>query len=430
MRDAGRLTFKRACVMALVATLALAVSACSAASGGGAGSLPLSALGIGASTEEGMPAVLGNDPGGEYAFVFGNQIWIKSAKDSAPRQFTHLALPANGQFAWGPLMWSPDDTSIAFVLVQDASGALPRSDGPLYVANVATGDVQATSGTASVLGHSYAWYGSHALFYANGLGITFYDLSDPSDPRPYQPVQVGNGPSYASGDPHFTTYTDIQVSGQSLYATRIDVASFGALGQVGRAVVVQYSASASPDGYSGGNMSLGGGGQVANLGLAYADSHGHVTAGAWQIAPDGGSMVYQQVNAVDVKAATTTSKICYRYQILYGCDQVLFQSLSTQPVDAAPQFGLSGDGSLVAMSGSALGIVRNDGTQSAKSALVGWGAPPQWSSDGKLAVATQLVSATPDVAGVIHYATNVVRYPVGGTPSTLIAHAQDFSWAP
>jgi hypothetical protein len=420
--------------LALAFGLTLALAACSATDGLGGERIPLSGLGAIANAPVGTPTISGNGPGGHYAFVYGNQIWIKSQNDAQPRQLTHLAFSGTSYFAWGPLVWSPDGGYIAFTLVQDlASGPTERGTGPLYIVNTTTGDVQTSAGTASVYGHAYAWYGDMALFYANGSGISFYDLSTfygPSpadDPRPWRLVQVDNGPDYSSGTPDYVSYGDLAFSGQTLFVTRFDLTSLGATGQIGQAHVWRYDLYPAPGDYSGGSLDHSYPTLTADLGIAYADPHSDPASGAWQIA--NGSIVYQQVTGVDTKAGTVAAKVCYSSWYYYYCGQQLFQQVAAQPVSARPQVALSGDGSLVALSGTALATQGTDGSGFAKYTPGGWGTPPEWSSDGKAVVATQLVSATPDASGVVHFVTNVIMY-TGGKSAVMIAGARDFSWGP
>ncbi|GAC1459435.1 MAG: hypothetical protein PVSMB4_18730 [Ktedonobacterales bacterium] len=415
---------------AFVTAITLVLAACSGASGSGSGSLPLTLAGAGTGNGDQMPTISGNDPGGHYAFVYGNQIWIKLNNDPRPRQLTHLPLASGAYFAWGPLAWSPDGSSIAFALVQDLSpGHYERTTGPLFVVNTATGDVQATAGTGSIFGHTYAWYGNSAVFYSLGTLIAYYDLSDPSDPRPWTGVRVNN-PDFSTGEPHYISFGDIAFAGHYLLATRIDAATLGVTGRVGRAQVVRYAIDQAPDAYAGGELGISQyGAQVADLHQAYADAHGNLSAGAWQIAPNGG-MVYQQVNGTDLKAGTVSATVCYDASLGDGCDAQLFKKDQAEPITARPQFGFSHGGSLVAMAGATVDTQQTDTGHFASYTPGGWGAPPAWSPDGKMVVATQLVSATPDANGVIHYDTNVVAYQGGGQGAVLIAGARSFSWGP
>ena len=420
----------RASAAVLGIGLVLALAACSAGAGG-LGSLPLS--GLGADTGPSAPPTLnGTGPGGQYAFVYGNQIWIKPNNPSAPKQLTHMVIQAGAYIAWGPLVWSPGGHSIAFVLLQDASGGHPaRSTGPLYVANVDTGSVDASLGTASITGHGYAWYGDNALFSADPTGISFVDLSDPSDPRSWTVAAGQNGPSFNGNTATFYAYTDIGFAGQSLLATQLAITNPGGVGQIGHAQLVRFTLSVAPGDYAGGSMNIGRGGLfgygVHDLGQAYADATGTWHGGSWRLGPNS-SVVVQQVTGVDPKAGTVSSTICYDSYYGDGCDQQLFQQVK-ESLANVPQFAFSPGGNAIAMTGTALAVQRTDGGGFASSAPAASGLP-EWSGDGKVIAATQVVSASPDSAGVIHYDTNIVTYPGGGKGSVAIANAQDLSWAP
>lgn len=411
--------------------LALALAACSA---GGSGLSQLPLTGLGADTgPSSPPTVTGTGPGGQYAFVYGNQIWIKPNSPSAPKQLTHMVIQAGAYIAWGPLVWSPGGHSIAFVLLQDTSGGHPaRSTGPLYVANVDNGSVDVVPGTGSITGHGYAWYGDNALFYADPSGISFVDLSDPSNPRSWTVAAGQDGPSFNGNTATFYAYTDIGFVGQSLLATQLAITNPGAVGQIGQAQLVRFYLNVAPGDYAGGSMNIGRGGlfgySVNDLGQAYADADGTWHGGSWQIGPNA-SAVIQQVTGVDPKAGTVSSTICYDNYYGNGCDQQLFQQVSKQPFTSIPQFAFSPDGSAIAMTGVSLAVQRTDGSGFASSTPAASGMP-EWSGDGKVIAATQVVPASPDSAGVIHYDTNIVTYPGGGKGSVAIANAQDLSWAP
>lgn len=424
---AARPRLARHAVMVVLVGLAVSLSACSSSDLPGGGSIKLSALGAGAQSTEGTPTINGSAPSGQYAFVYGNQIWLKNAHDAAPHQLTHLALLSTAYYAWGPLAWSPDGNAIAFVLVEDNSGSgQQRSVGPLFFVNTSNGDVEATAGTASVHGHAYAWFGDNALFYANGTGITFYDLSNPNDPRPFQFVTLRNLDNGATPTAEIT-YSDIQFHNQTLYATRITLANIGGTGQVGQADLYAFNMPIAASDYGGDSMGPAYSYPAMSLGAAYADSTGGIESGSWQIASDGG-IVYQRITGVNTNSHTVSAHICYGSQI-GGCDFTIFQQVSSWPVDALPQVSISGNNTLIAMGGPSVSVVQRNGSHFAKLTPGAWGTPPQWSPDSKSVVATQLVSDQPDSSGVIHYATNVVVYPVGGQSSVVIANAQDFSWA-
>jgi hypothetical protein len=428
---------RRGCAAALALAVALGVAACSASSGAGG---QLGSLASALSTPAGTPVLGASSLTGQYAFVFGNQIWIKRTADAAPTQLTHLVLPGGAYSAWGPLAWSPDGARLAFTLVEDASGAdHPSSAGQIYIADSTTGDVVSTAGTAGVDGHAYAWYGNHVLFYSSGGAINFYDYTDPSDPRPYvavppvvaAPADAGAGTG--TGATGYVTYGDLAIVGQTLLATRIVANRLASRGQVGTAAVYAYGIPQGLDEYTGGNLGIDqssglDGGIVNDLGAAYVDAGGALTAGAWLISPPTGAMVAQRVLGVDAQGGTVSSHICYDAAIGDYCDVLLFTAAGTMPLAVRPQFGLSHSGILVAMSGATLDTERIDGTQPASYAP-GASDMPQWSPDDQLVVATQQVAA-PDASGVVDFETNVIAYPPGARASVLIGHGEDFSWGP
>lgn len=420
-----------ACVLVL---LSLTLAACSATDLGGTG-VGLSGLGSANLTPAGTPTVQGQDPGGTYAFVYGNQIWLKSGQDKAPHQLTHLPLAAGTTYTWGPIVWAPDGSHLAFALGESESAASPATDGPLYVADTSNGDVQMTTGTSSVYGHAYAWYGTGALFYANGSGVQYYDFTVPSDPRAFNAVVGSNGPDYSSsGSPHYITYGDIAFNGQRLYVTRIDVATLGGTGAIGTARVWSYFVPEAPGDYSGGSMGISryglSGGSVIDLGKAYADSAGNVVAGSWAIAPDGSS-VFDQITSVDTNARTVQSSVCYAASWdLGGCYQSLFKDVSSFPLDARPQLAISSDGQTIAFGGPNVSTEGHDGSGFAKLSPGAIGQPPQWSPDGSALVATQ-PAPPPSSSGTSQQpgSPNIVIY-AGGKSSVLVAGGEGLSWAP
>jgi hypothetical protein len=412
--------------LAACALLGFLLAGCSASGG----SLNLPAFDAGSGAGAGPPVIQGSEPPGQYAFVYANQIWVKLNADSKPRQLTHLPEVSSAYFAWGPLAWSPDASNIAFVLVRDlTTDGRPRSAGPLYIVDTTTGDVQATAATAAVYGHAYAWYGNGALFYSTGSSINVYDYTDPSDPRAFAALDDTPGPSYDTGALGFTTYGDLQVVGQFLYATRFDVTTLGAVGAVGHAHVVRYFVSPSPRYYSGGKPGVSGGEQYTDLGVAYSGAHGELLAGSWSIASDEGE-AFQVVQSVDPKAATMTAKTCYADSVGNWCAKEIFQQADTQPYASPPQLAFSRGGSLIALAGQQLYTQARDGSQYSAMAPGAWGTPPQWAPGSKFVVGTQLVSTSTDARAVVHTQTNLISYMLGAKPVVLITGAQDFSWAP
>ena len=80
--------------------LGFLLAGCSA--GGG---INLPAFDAGSGTAASPPVIQGNEPAGQFAFVYGNQIWVKLAADSRPRQLTHLPVVSSGE-VWAAVHWS------------------------------------------------------------------------------------------------------------------------------------------------------------------------------------------------------------------------------------------------------------------------------------------------------------------------------------
>jgi hypothetical protein len=414
----------------VLATLALCLAACSTSDLGLSG---LTGLGSASLSQSGTPTIQGRDPGGTYAFIYGNQVWLKKTSDPTPHQLTHLALPAGATYSWGPIVWATDGAHLAVALGQSQDSSNPAVVGGLYIIDISSGDALLTSGTSSVYGHAYTWYGASALFYSNGSGIQFYDFSDPADPRPYPAVVGSNGPAY--GGTQFVTFGDIQFVGQWMYATQINVATLGADGTVGTAGVYRYYLPVSPDAYAGGTMGISraglSGNQVVDLGQAFTDGHGNVVAGAWSITTDSGfvrGVVYDRITGVDTKANTVKSTICYGSSFGY-CYPTLFGPVSTYPRTARPQFAFSSDGQTIAFGGPAVSTEGNDGSGFAKLTPGAMGLPPQWSPTGSAFAATQQVIVPASGTTPAQTSTNVVMY-AGGKSSILISGAQSLSWSP
>jgi hypothetical protein len=414
----------------------LLLAACSASGGGASSQIPLlTGLGSYSDSAASTPVVAVSSPTGQFAFVYDNQIWIKPNNTGQPHQLTKLPIATSAFVAWGPLVWSPDGSHIAFVLLRDPTGGHPaRGTGPLYIVDTASGEVLESSGTANLAGHAYAWYGNLALFYAEGSGILFDDLSSLPDLRPWQIVSPQTGPDTSSGTPNSYIYTDIAVFNSSILATQIGVTAPGATGAAGRAHILQFFLNVGPNDYTQGNMNIGPdgnfpyGNSVADLGAAYVDGTGNIRAGSWRLAPNG-ALVLQRITAVDGKSETGSAQVCYNASLGNYCDQSLFAQQSKFPLNSPPQFAFSPNGNAVAMTGAALAIEQTDGTHLTSNTPGAW-QTLAWSLDGKVVVATQLVSATPDSDGVVRYVTNVELYTGNGKGSVLIAGAQGFTWGP
>src|SRR5258708_4992972 len=148
-------------VTALLAlAIALTLAGCSTTGGGGGGTNY--SLGLAGSTDHHSPpppAIAANGPGKTYAFVYGNQIWLRQDGQAQAKQLTHLVLSNGATLLWGPLIWSPDGSYIAFSLIENLTPDAPtRTSGPLYYVDTRPGkhfgDTFLTGGSGSIYGHS------------------------------------------------------------------------------------------------------------------------------------------------------------------------------------------------------------------------------------------------------------------------------------
>ncbi|MGZ3681808.1 MAG: hypothetical protein ACXVDI_24875, partial [Ktedonobacterales bacterium] len=171
----------------LTLVIALSLAGCSTSGGGGTNY----SLGLAGSTGDhpsAPPSIPATGPGGTYAFVYDNQIWLRQNGQAQAKQLTHLVLSNGATLFWGPLIWSPGSKYIAFALVENLTPDAPtRTSGPLYYVDAGSGATFLTGGTGSIYGHSYAWWDDNAIFYSSGSGVMLYDLGD-CDPRVWQAI--------------------------------------------------------------------------------------------------------------------------------------------------------------------------------------------------------------------------------------------------
>jgi hypothetical protein len=235
------------------------------------------------------------------------------------------------------------------------------------------------------------------------------------------------------------------IAGRHLFFTQMSLSGLGGTGAVGQAHVEEYSlssfsgydaiapdAAALPDWLADPShlplTSYSDEGSVADLGAAYADPAGNLTAGAWQVSQRASVMVSQQVVSVDTKAGTVSS----RY---YGCTQFsyvdcpsILSGAAAAPLAVHPSFAISPDGGSVALTTNTLYTQSLGGGSVAKVAGAGCTCPPAWSPDNKHVAVTQLVSQSTDSSGVVRSVTNVLA--VSGSSSALfIPGAQDLAWS-
>jgi hypothetical protein len=455
-RKAWGVSIRRLAGCAATLALVFVLAACSTP-GAGSGGADFS-LGLAGSTADHPsqpPQIAATGPGGTYAFVYDNQIWVHTAGQAGAKQLTHVVLSNGANITWGPLVWSPNGNEIAFALVQDLTPSSPsRVSGPILFVNAAgggsCGDGSAgttcnTGATGSAYGHTYAWFTDKTLIYTTGGGIMLYDLGDTQYQRVWQvltPVTtlIGGGTTsyYSSGN---TGFGDVAVTTTgNLYFTQYTLSRLGAVGQIGSASLHEYSLQALSDyvdlppddglvPYTLANTlplkRLQDQGVNVDLGIAYTDAAGNVVTGAWQISPRGGTLAVQHFDGVDTKAGVVTSHFV-SCTIDFSCSPTL-QAAGKQPITAHGAMSVSHDGQRIAYSSDALYVQNVDGGGAAKLAGAGWITAPAWSPDGRAAVVTQLVSASTDAAGVRRNVTNAVTFD-GKASTALIAGAQDVSW--
>jgi hypothetical protein len=420
----------RASGLLLCLLLALGLAACSS-SDTSSGGINLS-LGIAGSTADRQtqpPTIAANGPQGTYAFVYDNQIWVRQSGQDSAKQLTKLVLSNGSTIRWGPLVWSPGGKYIAFALVEDLNleaGAPSRTEGPIYyvTTDLSKPEVFVTPGTGSIYGHTYDWFGSNLLLYANGSGIQLYTLP-PLDPRTWEIRAIPNGPENDGGTNHYFKFGDIRVVGSYLYYTLLAISSPGRVGTIGSAEIDRTFLGDASN-YQSDDLSflpVTGKDFVASLGAAYADSDGAFVAGAWQIR--NGELALQRVQTVDTKGGTVSSQLCTVNAApgQTGCNKIL-NGAAKQPLAMHPQFAL-GSGGKIAYSGDNLYIQG----QSEQAAPAGWFDPAAWSASGSVAY-TQLVKQVTDAGGVTRYTTNIQVQQPGGQASTLIAGGQNLAWKP
>jgi hypothetical protein len=447
-REQGRraLPLLRLLLVAALLILTSLLAACSAGSDGSGGSNY--SLGLAGSTLDhpsDPPTIAANGPGGTYAFVYDNQIWLRRDGQTSAQQITRIPLSNAAYIAWGPLVWSPQGRYIAFALVQDlasAPGSPPSSAGPIYYVdtNSCAGDGQNcavySAGIGSVYGHTYDWLGESALVYSSGAGIMLFTL-DKSRVWTVRPIHnsSGNGAT-------LTTFGDLQVAAGNLYYTRMEVKNPGSRGAVGTASLYQ-TVLGSEDQYSKMSASaladrfpdkIGDGSSLGTLGKVYANNAGEYVAGAWRLRRTSvgvTQVVAQRIDNVDAQGGQVTSSFCsaqaYGGFPAFGgnCGTRLLPSAATQPWSARLQLALSKDGK-VALAGDAL--YAQDAAD--KLGPAGWAAPPAWSPDGQTVVVTTLVKKETDANGVTRAQTDLVAYPAGQQGATLIAGARNIAWSP
>ena len=393
------------------------------------------------------PQVAATGPGGAFAFVYDNQVWLRNSQGGV-KQLTHLVLSNGATLVWGPLVWSPGAHFIAFALVQNLVPNAPtRSTGGVYYVDVGSGDAFTTPGTGSIYGHTYAWFGDRALIYSSGSDLMLYDLGD-ADPRVWSlrsAVTNGNGDGVAFGSGG-NSYGDIAPTGDGnrLYYTVLSVTSLGGKGIVGSAQVRSISLyqlnsdlRASQPGDSTlpttiardvQNMQGYGASFVAPLGNVYSDTTGTPTAGVWQLSSDGSYVAAQQIDGVDTGKGIVGSHFC-RIGVSQTYCNGLFPGIGKYPLGTHAALALSANDH-VAITTDALYTQGAYGGGVSKVAASGWGVAPSWSGDGKHLLATRLNKTTTDASGVTRFVTDLVATDGGSNGLTFIAGAMNAAWQP
>ncbi|MFI5272619.1 MAG: hypothetical protein ACHQ4H_06240 [Ktedonobacterales bacterium] len=442
--DARELYGRRSSV-ALFIMLLVALALLAGCSGSNAQATP-GLAGATADHPAAPPQLAPNGPGGTFAFVYDNQIWLRSS--TGAKQLTHLVLSNGATLVWGPLAWSPTGKYIAFSLVENLTpSSATRSAGALYYVDTHSGGAFATPGTGSVYGHTYAWLNDNALVYSNATDLMMYDLGD-EDPRVWDLRNAVNSPdssnyNYSNGG---ASYGDIALSGDglTLYYTVLSTGNIGGTGIIGNAEVRSLSLSQLNNDFNSykpqdSNLPAAlaqdalqiqseGYNEVAPLGKVYSDANGTPSAGVWQVAADGGSVAAQQVDGVDTGKRVVSSHFCVITTGYTYC-QGRFSGVGKYALGVHAALALSAQGR-IAVTTDALYVQASGGGPVSKAAASGWGVAPAWAGDGRHMLATQLNKTTVDAGGVTRFDTTIVSFDGGSNSVTFIGGAMNAAWAP
>ncbi len=154
-------------------------------------------------------------PAGDYAYVWGGNIWLRLGISPAV-QITTLGL-SDTVATWGPLVWSPGHARIAFVLRDpplaqgDPSITPAQGTGSLYILDVSSHAlVPVRNGSAPVLvplmGRHLAWIDDRTLLYTSAGGV--YQLTLNAQPT----ITPVSGPQFV---------WEIAVRGDTLYYSAV-----------------------------------------------------------------------------------------------------------------------------------------------------------------------------------------------------------------
>jgi hypothetical protein len=235
------------------------------------------------------------------------------------------------------------------------------------------------------------------------------------------------------------TYTDIAVSANYLYYTKITLnanANLGTVGVAGTAAVksiylngLQRDADYAPGDIvvllplSQGTVSV-----VESLGNAYFDPSGNLVAGAWQLSRDGMDFVVQQIGGVSAKNGTVSSSLCVG-SVNNGFDCSALKGAESNPIANHPTAGIDKTGAHLAFTAGTLYTQTVGNGSVAKVADLGWTTPPTWSNDGKHVAVTQFVSSSTGANGAPEVKLNIVVYD-GQNAVTVVPGGQDLAWKP
>jgi hypothetical protein len=427
--------------------LMLLLPGCSA-SGGSSGGTNIT-LGLAGSTADrpsAPPTVAQGGPDATYAFVYDDQIWVHQTGNSTPTQITHLVLSNGADITFGHLVWSPDGKQIAFALVEDLTPSAPgQTAGPIYVVDISTGKTVVTPGIGSIYGHNYSWYGPRMLFYSSGDGISMYDIGDP-DPRVWQVVSA-----ITPQDQTHTTFTNNNVSFGDISITNnfdlfyglAEISSPGGSGAIGTAGVYEtrlFSLDLYNNVYDNNVQNSPvtisewlysqfpyQGSQVAALGQAYSDTVGNISMGSWQVTAGESKMVRQMTDTIDIKGKTVSSHFCASsFAASFSVCQPVLSDARTCSQSLHGQLTLSSDGSHMAYTCDTLYVSATSGGGDSKLTSIGWVTPAAMTADGRITIATQIVSSSKDSNGVLRIQTNLVAFD-GTNSYVLIKGAQSAS---
>lgn len=255
--------------------------------------------------------------GTAYAFVRKNQLWV-ALHGNQPEQVTHFDYRGTPDIFWHTPAWSPDDSSLAFIMnartAGQGGGGCPAPDyganGALYVLNTATGQlaqlvVPADSGnTVARSPHDGYWQyifwedPTHLLAWYNGIsgktsstaGLYRYDLNSQTLTL-ILPLSSMGVATLFSAQPNMPLLISLRYSNEQLFS-QVIVHPFGQQSQV---VVYRHSVK-NPALAASKVLTMGSEGWCLNQ-----QSSPYVMPG-WDISPDGEQLAAQVITSGDPNA--------------------------------------------------------------------------------------------------------------------------------